>query len=172
IPVFFFLVVLFGAHDYSGPYRNVEKGLLLLYHLLTGCSMSDMEQFMPKNCIALDGGYTQFINQLLHDAPSLSDKNFCCPIRKSTGIPLTDSETLYNNMFGSFRSSIEAKFGELVSTFCKFGNGSPIRVNTLDTFVVQLQLSCLLLNIKNFVQMLNMPLRPHHSLWEQTGFDF
>ncbi|SAM04094.1 hypothetical protein [Absidia glauca] len=44
IPVFFFLVVLFGTQDYSGPYRNVEKGLLLLYHLLTGCSMADMEQ--------------------------------------------------------------------------------------------------------------------------------
>jgi hypothetical protein len=42
----------------------------------------------------------------------------------------------------------------------------------VDTFVVQFQLSCLLLNIKTFVQMLNMPLRPHHSLWEQTGFDF
>ena len=36
IPVFFFLVVLFGTQDYSGPYSNVEKGLLLLYHLLTG----------------------------------------------------------------------------------------------------------------------------------------
>jgi hypothetical protein len=296
IPVFFFLVVLFGSHEYSGPYRSVEKGLLLLYHLLTGCSMADMEQFMPKSsfhqlhkefyekrgselsrmirkmlssmfsnvrirllsalqknpaefrhvtlmldghdtrasyrgessasmyshkfkksgfrtqvcmdingmilfvsdsfpcrdyndgtmflqmdierkihdvdCIALDGGYTQFISQLLHEAPKLSDKNFCCPIRKSVGTPLTSSETLFNNMFGSFRSQIEAKFGELVTTFCKFGNGSPIRVNTLDTFVVQFQLSCLLLNMKNFVQMLNMPLRPHHSLWEQTGFDF
>ncbi|KAI8328845.1 hypothetical protein BC941DRAFT_488235, partial [Chlamydoabsidia padenii] len=49
IPVFFFLVVLFGTQDYSGPYRNVEKGLLLLYHLLTGCSMADMEQFIPKS---------------------------------------------------------------------------------------------------------------------------
>jgi hypothetical protein len=296
IPVFFFLVVLFGTQDYSGPYRNVEKGLLLLYHLLTGCSMADMEQFIPKSsfhqlhkefyetrgselsrmmrkmlssmfsnvkirilsamqknptefrhvtlmldghdtrasyrgessasmysykfkksgfrtqvcmdinnmvlfvsesfpcrdyndgtmflqmdierkihavdCIALDGGYTQFISQLLHDAPALSDKNFCCPIRKSAGVSLTSSEALYNEMFGSFRSSIESKFGELVSTFCKFGNGSPIRVNNIDTFVVQFQLACLLLNIKDFVHMLNMPLRPHHSLWEQTGFDF
>jgi hypothetical protein len=296
IPVFFFLVVLFGTQDYSGPYRNVEKGLLLLYHLLTGCSMADMEQFIPKSsfhqlhkefyekrsselsrmirkmlssmfsnvrirllsamqknpaefrhvtlmldghdtrasyrgessasmysykfkksgfrtqvcidingmilfvsdslpcrdyndgtmflqmnlermihavdCIALDGGYTRFISQLLHDAPNLTDTNFCCPVRKSTGVPLSSSEALFNNMFGSFRSSIESKFGELVTTFCKFGNGSPIRVTNIDTFVVQFQLACLLLNIKNFVQMLNMPLRPHHSLWEQTGFDF
>jgi hypothetical protein len=124
------------------------------------------------DCIALDGGYTQFISQLVHDAPNLTDKNFCCPIRKSTGVPLSSSETLFNTMFGSFRSSIESKFGELVTTFCKFGNGSPIRVNNVDTFVVQFQLACLLLNIKSFVQMLNMPLRPHHSLWEQTGFDF
>lgn len=40
IPVFFFLVVLFGDREYPGPYRGVEKGLLLLYQLLTGCSIA------------------------------------------------------------------------------------------------------------------------------------
>ncbi|KAG0999967.1 hypothetical protein G6F27_013786 [Rhizopus arrhizus] len=49
IPVFFFLVVLFGVQDYSGPYNNVEKGILLLYHLVTGCSMEEMGQFIPKS---------------------------------------------------------------------------------------------------------------------------
>ena len=49
IPVFFFLVVLFGTQDYSGPYNSVEKGILLLYHLVTGCSMEEMGQFIPKS---------------------------------------------------------------------------------------------------------------------------
>ncbi|KAG0163313.1 hypothetical protein DFQ30_000367 [Apophysomyces sp. BC1015] len=296
LPVFFLLVVLFGTQDYSGPYRNVEKGLLLLYHLLTGYSMADMEQLMPKSgfhqlhkefyekrsgelsrkirkmlssmfsnikirllsamqknplefrhvilmldghdtrasyqgegsagmysyklkksgfrtqvcidindmilfvsesmpcrdyndgtmflqmniskkihsvdCVALDGGYTQYINQLVDDSDSLQEKNFCCPIRKPVGIALTSSEVLFNDMFGSFRSKIEARFGELVSTFHKFGNTSPIRVNNKDTFMLQSQLACLLLNIKTFIQMLNLPVHPHHSLWQQTNSDF
>ncbi|KAG0162326.1 hypothetical protein DFQ28_001496 [Apophysomyces sp. BC1034] len=286
LPVFFFLVVLFGTQDYSGPYRNVEKGLLLLYHLLTGCSMADMEQFMPKSsfhqlhkefyekrsdttmfsnvkirllsamqknplefchvtlmldghdtrasyrgegsagmysyklkksgfrtqvcmdindmilfvselmpcrdyndgtmflqmniskkihsvdCVALDGGYTQYINQLVDDSDNLQEKNFCCPIRKPVGVALTSSEVLFNDMFGSFRSKIEARFGELVSTFQKFGNTSPIRVNNKDTFMLQFQLACLLLNMKTFVHTLNLPVHSHHSLWQQTNFEF
>src|ERR1700733_5716839 len=36
IPVFFFLIFLFGTRDYVSPYRNVEKGLLILYHLIKG----------------------------------------------------------------------------------------------------------------------------------------
>ncbi|KAL1931082.1 hypothetical protein VTP01DRAFT_10219 [Rhizomucor pusillus] len=49
IPTFFFLVVLFGVRDYSGPYCNLEQGLLILYHFLTGFSMSDMGRFIPKS---------------------------------------------------------------------------------------------------------------------------
>lgn len=296
IPVFFFLVVLFGTQDYSGPYSNVEKGLLLLYHLLTGCSMADMGQFIPKSsfhqlhkefyekrggelsqmitrmlgamfssvrirllcaaennpvdfrhvtlfldghdtrvsykgeggsslysyklkksgfrtqvctdingmilfvsesmpckdfndgtmfvqmdmgskihpvdCVALDGGYTQFIDQVVASSPSLSPKNFCCPIRKQRGVPLSGSEVLFNDMFGSFRSRIESTFGELVSTFHKFSNRAPVRVTTVDTFMLQFQLACLLLNTKNFTRMLNIPVQAHHSLWTQLGFDY
>lgn len=297
IPVFFFLVVLFGAQDYSGPYNNVEKGILLLYHLVTGCSMEEMGQFIPKSsfhqlhkefyekrsselskkmtkmlarmfsnmrirllsalqknpgefrhitmfldghdtrvsysgessaamysyklkksgfrtqvctdvngmilfmsnsipcrdcndgtmfvsmsiqkkmhhvdCMALDGGYTQFVDQVIDASDNkLSLKNFCYPIRKKRGIPLSSSEALFNEMFGSFRSHIEATFGELVTTFRKFGNGSPMRVSTVETFTVQFQLACLLLNIKTFVKMLRIPHRTHHTLWTQPGFDF
>src|SRR3979490_486071 len=38
IPVFFFLIVLYPFKHYPGLYRNVEKGLLILYHLLKGIS--------------------------------------------------------------------------------------------------------------------------------------
>lgn len=49
IPVFFFLSILFGNKDFPGPYRGVEKGLLILYHLLTGASMAHMGQFIPTS---------------------------------------------------------------------------------------------------------------------------
>ncbi|KAF9993319.1 hypothetical protein BGZ80_010560 [Entomortierella chlamydospora] len=49
IPVFFFLVVIFGVRSYPGPYRNVEKGLLILYMLLKGLSTSEMSEFLPKS---------------------------------------------------------------------------------------------------------------------------
>ncbi|KAG0351083.1 hypothetical protein BGZ54_003425 [Gamsiella multidivaricata] len=48
IPGFFFLTQIFGTHDYGSPYRNVEKGLLLIYALVTGDSLSNMARFVPK----------------------------------------------------------------------------------------------------------------------------
>lgn len=49
IPVFFFLVVLWSGVHYPGPYREVDKGLLLLYHLVTGNAMDAMEPHIPKS---------------------------------------------------------------------------------------------------------------------------
>ena len=49
IPVFFFLTVIFGVKSYPGPYRNVEKGILILYMLLKGVSTSEMSEFLPKS---------------------------------------------------------------------------------------------------------------------------
>ena len=49
IPVFFFLIVLYPFKHHPGPYRNVEKGLLILYHLLKGISYSDMGTFIPQS---------------------------------------------------------------------------------------------------------------------------
>lgn len=47
IPVFYFLVVLYGSYEYPGPYREVEKGLLLLYHIVSGIPGTEMHQFIP-----------------------------------------------------------------------------------------------------------------------------
>jgi len=48
IPVFFILTVIFGTRAYSCPYRNVEKGVMLLYVLVKGISLSDMARHIPK----------------------------------------------------------------------------------------------------------------------------
>lgn len=49
IPVFFFLVEFFAKEEYPGPYRGVDKGLLVLYQLLTGVSIAQMARFIPPS---------------------------------------------------------------------------------------------------------------------------
>jgi hypothetical protein len=47
IPVFYFLSVLYSNIEYPGPYHELDKGLLLLYHIVSGKSGIDMSEFMP-----------------------------------------------------------------------------------------------------------------------------
>ncbi|KAF8519071.1 hypothetical protein JB92DRAFT_2711411, partial [Gautieria morchelliformis] len=79
------------------------------------------------DCIALDGGYTQYLAKIT-STTELDMLNFCIPIRKSKGIDLSNEEKIFNKTFGSFRSKIEASFGELVTTFKKLSNEGGIRV--------------------------------------------
>jgi hypothetical protein len=46
IPVFYFLNVIYGSIEYPGPYREIEKGLLILYHMVSGLSGRKMHQFI------------------------------------------------------------------------------------------------------------------------------
>ncbi|KAI8596263.1 hypothetical protein EDD21DRAFT_422650 [Dissophora ornata] len=264
IPVFFFLTVLFGTRCYTGPYRNVDKGVLILYMLLQGTTVSDMGEFLPKStfhdifksffgsnahtldvkltsclaemcssiklrllcsrypnpetfkhitlhldghdsrvayrnadkksmysyklkksgfrtqvccdmnsmvvfvsqpaecrdfndgtmlsrmaidkkihqldCLALDGGYTLNLEGMIAASDTLTSANFCYPIRKRKGIELTEEESRYNAVFGSFRSKYK--------------------------------LCCLLLNIKRMVVLRNITTEQHHSFWLQDHFDF
>lgn len=295
LPVFFFLVVIWSGTLYPGPYRDVEKGLLVLYHLVTGKTMVEMSPHIPKSsfhaihtdfykdrrrmhakqisyllatmfstfplrlmcaklvnpplfqhvtlhldghdtrlsceekssadmysyklkkagvrtqvctdcngmailvskslpckdnndgtmllgmkihkhihpldCIAVDGGYTQFIKKLVEDN-DLTKKNFCYPIRKHRGKDLAEDEANYNNIFGSFRSQIEASFGDLGATFAKHNNRRPVLVSKIETYNLQLQLCLLLMNIKKMVKHLEIELEPIHSAWMRDGFDY
>lgn len=294
IPVFFFLVELFGVRDYSGPFRNVEKGILLLYHLLEGGPMTSLSMYIPSSslytvykefyidtyealdaklddllshmfsnirlrihsaraknpeyfkhitllldghdtratyaradkpsmysyklkgsgyrtqvctdvndmvvfvsdscpcrdyndgtmlsqihlsevmhqmdCMGLDGGYTLVINQVL-DQQSFKSQNFCCPIRKKAGVELTEHEKEFNAAFGSFRSKVEAVFGELRATFQRFGNKKTIKSEE-STFNVQLKLAFVLLNIRRIASTGVCPQQPHHLQWLEPGFDY
>ncbi|KAF8967584.1 hypothetical protein BGZ46_000134, partial [Entomortierella lignicola] len=296
IPVFFFLTMIFGVKGYPGPYRNIEKGILILYMLLTGSSSSEMGEFMPKSsfhdvtkdffgrdtntldgkltmyladmcsniklrlltsrtvnpelfkhitlhldghdsrvayinadkpsmysyklkksgfrtqvccdinsmivfvsqpaecrdfndgtmlskmaiekkiheldCIALDGGYTQFIEGIIASSGGLKSSNFCCPVRKPKGIELSEGEKKYNEMLGSFRSKIESYFGDMQTTFTKFSHTVVNRFTEKSTFSLQFKLCCLLLNIKRMVALRNIALEAHHSNWMQEDFEF
>jgi hypothetical protein len=47
IPVFYFLTMIFPKYDYRGPYVFMEKGLIILYHLISGKSIRDMNDYLP-----------------------------------------------------------------------------------------------------------------------------
>ncbi|CDH61583.1 predicted protein [Lichtheimia corymbifera JMRC:FSU:9682] len=47
IAVFYFLVVLYGSVEYPGPYYEIEKGLFLLFHLVSGISGIEIERYLP-----------------------------------------------------------------------------------------------------------------------------
>lgn len=299
IPIFFFLVIIFGTRDYPGPYKNVDKGLLVLFHLIKGLSLNDMSKYIPKStfneilhrfyydqcqtldqrisfymermfsntrlrilkaneknpelfkhvtlfldghdtrgivdngssiafysykfkksgfrtqvvsdindmvlfvsksypcsvindgsmfvdmnvgkimskveCMAVDGGYTLKIPDAIEDS-KLNKHNFCHPFRKARDKELTDSEKMYNEQFGSFRSQIESLFAELGSRFERLNNTKYIKLGddsrSLDVFNVQLKLGCLLLNIKRFVALKNIRSEPIYMKFMQKDFDY
>lgn len=295
LPVFYFLVVIWSQDVYPGPYREVEKGLLLLYHLVSGKAMVELSPHIPKSSfhaihtefykihkrkhtkmisnhlanmfstfplrymwaklhnpplfqhvtlhldghdtrlsceekssadmysyklkkagvrtqvctdcmgmtilvsksmpckdnndgtmlvamkihkhihpldvIAVDGGYPQYIKKLMDDS-DLTKKNFCYPIRKHRGKDFTKDESEYNSTFGSFRSQIEATFGDLGTIFAKHNNRRPVLVSKIETYNLQLQLCLLLMNIKKMVGHLDIEPEPIHSAWTRDGFDY
>jgi hypothetical protein len=46
VAVFFFLTVIYGTNEYPGLYSELEKGLVLLYHLVCGETGHYMSRFM------------------------------------------------------------------------------------------------------------------------------
>lgn len=47
IPVYYFLTKLYTNREYPGPYREIEKGLILLYHIVSGRSGPEMANIIP-----------------------------------------------------------------------------------------------------------------------------
>jgi DDE superfamily endonuclease len=114
------------------------------------------------DCIGLDGGYTQHIGKILEQDHQLTLMNFCFPIHKKRLQPLHAEEANFNRMFGAFRSMVENTFSELGTAFNKHNNKDPIRVNSKKAFNMNLRLCLLLLNIKKFVNILQIQELPHH----------
>jgi hypothetical protein len=296
IPVYFFLTTLWPNCKYPGPYKEVDKGLVLLFHLVKGLSMEAMSPFLPKSsfhaihtvfykkeynahnkyvslclatmfsnitirllsakeknpplfkhvtlhldghdtratyqgessaemysyklkksglrtqvamdcngmalwvsksmpcksfadgtmllamkiekkvdaldCIAVDGGYTQYLKKLVEESDTLSLQNFAHPYRKKKHQELAEEESQYNSTFGSFRSQMESLFGELGATFERHNNRAPVLVEKKQTYNLQLKLALLLLNIKKMVALLKIPVEPIHTAWLREGFEY
>jgi hypothetical protein len=47
IPVFFFLTVLYTHREYPGPYLEIERASLGLYHLVSGFTSKDIKKYVP-----------------------------------------------------------------------------------------------------------------------------
>jgi hypothetical protein len=298
VPVFFFLTVLWSSYNCSGPYNKVEKGLLILYQLLEGMYITDMERYIPKSsyyeiykgwwgkehdsnrgldkiltglllnmcssielrvissqycnpirfkhvtlfldghdtrlsyqghssesqyswklrksgmrsqvcmdsngmilfvsksepckdhtdgnmfekmdiekkihkldCMALDGAYIYYSQQLV-ERSKLKSYNFIYPIRKPNNQSLSAEESTFNEEFGSFRSAIESKFGNLRTTFKRFNNEKSWKTSEPEKFTLQMKLSWLLINIKDFVKLVNIGPRDVHKHWLIEGFDY
>ncbi|KAI9488184.1 hypothetical protein BDB00DRAFT_744914, partial [Zychaea mexicana] len=180
IPVFFFLVMIFNKYDYKGPYNFLEKGLIILYHLITGNSynMKLENKLSDYECIAFDGGYYYYIEKFIENCErkgndKINRNNFMYLIRKEINIDLTDDEILYNETFGSFRSKIESCFGQLGNKFKRFNNNEKTtRITDIKVYNLQLKLALLLLNIQKFCNVHNIPVKPNHMLWANNNFNY
>ncbi|KAF9342613.1 hypothetical protein BGX26_007191, partial [Mortierella sp. AD094] len=124
------------------------------------------------DCVAVDGGYTQFLNQLIEENEDLTLQNFAHPIRKKMRQELSKAESQYNKTFSSFRSQMEALFGDLGSTFQRHNNRTPVLVDKKQTYNLQLKLALLLLNIKRMVALLKISPETIHESWMREGFEY
>jgi hypothetical protein len=75
-------------------------------------------------------------------------------------------------MFGGFRSTSEAVFGDLMKTFAKFNNKEIVRVGSKKEFNLTFRLCLLLLNVRNFVKAVDIQELPHHRAWMEEGVDY
>ena len=155
-------MVLFVSKSASCRDNNDGK-MLLEMHI--GKKIGSMD------CIALDGGYTQYIPDLI-EKEKLEERNFCFPIRKKRLQPLHEEESNFNAMFGGFRSMSEAVFGDLMKTFAKFNNKEIVRTGSKKEFNLAFRLCLLLLNVRNFVHALDIEELPHHRAWMDEGMDY
>ncbi|KAI9243149.1 hypothetical protein BDA99DRAFT_449402 [Phascolomyces articulosus] len=170
ITVFYFLVMLYGINEYPAPYKEIDKGLLLLYHIL-------YKKLNNLDCIGTDGGYDQYINTFIEDASNkgydFNNYNFQYPIRKEKDKKLTINEKNFNKKFGSFRSEIENQFSVLGSKFKRFSNNnSTLQLSDIKYYNLQFRVACLLKNINLMVEKYDIKEEPHHRLWYSDNFEF
>lgn len=130
-----------------------------------------------RDVIAVDGGYTLFINQFEKFCENknikLNDNNFFYPIRKEPNEELNIEEKHFNDVFGSFRSAIENVFGELGNTFKRFSNNNAtLKTDDYKYINLQLKVAFLLKNIKLFTETFNIITQDHHKLWCENNFEF
>lgn len=155
-------MVLFASKSASCRDNNDGK---MLQEMGLGKRIHEMD------CVALDGGYTLHIPDIV-DKEKLEEHNFCFPIRKKRLMPLHEEESNFNAMFGGFRSMSEATFGDLMKTFAKFNNKEILRTGCKKEFNMAFRLCLLLLNVRNFARAYDIEEQPHHRQWMEVGYDY
>jgi hypothetical protein len=132
--------------------------------------------FKLTDCLCFDGLYENVIDEVITKYSNIgldiSENNFCFPIRKKKNTSLEPDELDFNEQLGSYRSGIEAFFGNFANTFKRFGPRANVRITKERTFNVQLKLASLLYNIKHFVILNNIEEKQYYKLWLDENFDF
>lgn len=132
--------------------------------------------FKYSDCLCFDGLYTNTLEQVIDKYNNINfninDDNFIFPIKKQKNIKLNNDEEIFNKQLGGYRSRIETYFSDISKTFKRFDPHGNIRITKLKTYNVQLKLACLLLNIKNFVEIGNIIPTELHKRWADDNFDF
>lgn len=67
------------------PCQDYNDGTMLL-------RMDIGSKIHQVDCIAVDGGYTLFLDQVIKESSGLSSRNFLHPIRKARGVELSEEE--------------------------------------------------------------------------------
>ncbi|KAL9657134.1 hypothetical protein ABK040_002759 [Willaertia magna] len=129
-----------------------------------------------QDCLVLDGGYKQglsdYIIHLQEKGFDLNENNFNTPIRKIYRVNMTDDESLYNQQFSRFRSTIETSFARHNKLFGYFGLKCRRRITKIEKFNLEFKMSWLLLNINRFVQQFNVKSNNYYSEWLNDKFEF
>jgi hypothetical protein len=155
----------------SMPCKNYNDGKMFL-------NMGLENRLIEYDCIGFDGGYNFYIEEFIEKCSKygndkINSDNFIFPIRKQKNILLTETEKLFNDTFGSFRSSIENVFGKLQNKFKRFDNTTTtLKIGDIKIYNLQFKLACLLYNIKKFTEKENILSQSHHMLWTQSDFNY
>jgi hypothetical protein len=149
----------------SKPCKNFNDGTMFT-------NMNINNKLHQLDCLALDGGYSQFVQQIIDKSSTFNIKNFVYPFRKPKNNTINSEENRYNSIFGSFRSKIEGIFSDLGNVFERLNNKKPIRTDNIDIFNLQMKLCCLLLNIKKIEDKGLINIEKVHKNWMLEKFDF
>jgi hypothetical protein len=139
-----------------------------------GTMLTDMNIYSKVNemdCIALDGGYTLFVNNIISNS-NLNNHNFVFPIRKDLGINLKETELNYNDQFGGFRSKMEKNFANIGHIFERLNNTKSFITTDINIFNIQMKIASVLLNIKNYIELNKIDIFDFHAYWLNDEFDF
>ncbi|KAF9912752.1 hypothetical protein BX616_010250 [Lobosporangium transversale] len=83
-------IILFASKP--APCRDFNDGVMLV-------KMNIASHIHKLDCIALDGGYSGFVRQIVEPSDALSYENFSYPVHNTRGMAMADQELHYNKVF-------------------------------------------------------------------------
>jgi hypothetical protein len=115
------------------------------------------------DCVVLGDEYS---TQEMISNYKLKSYNFVHSIQK----PNKDySERVFNHELEVFRSKMKKKLVTLGNTFEQFKGNKKWKSSE---YILQMKLSCLLLNVNEFIEITDIDAMHHHKLWLKDNFDY